>query len=115
MVNKLDSTLFVGQQALTLRANRQQVLAGNIANADTPGYKTRDLVFRSELNDLLRGGDPMAVQVAGLKVKNDGNNVSVDREARLLAENALRFNMAATFLRGQLRALRTAIQEGKTV
>jgi flagellar basal-body rod protein FlgB len=50
--------------------------------------------------------------VPGLRVKNDGNNVDLDREARLLAENALRFNMATNFLRSQLKDLHMAIQGG---
>jgi flagellar basal-body rod protein FlgB len=109
----LDRVGVVLERYMDLLSARQKLVAGNLANADTPGYKTRDLAFRSEMDELLRGGDPMAVEVAGLKVRNDGNNVSVDREARLLAENALRFNMASSLLRGQLRTLRSAIQEGR--
>jgi flagellar basal-body rod protein FlgB len=45
-------------------------------------------------------------------VKNDGNNVDLDRESRLLSENAMRFNMAAQFLRGNLKDLHTAISGG---
>jgi len=47
-----------------------------------------------------------------LVVKSDGNNVSLDREARLLAENALRFNVAATLMRNQLKTVESAIKEG---
>jgi flagellar basal-body rod protein FlgB len=54
------------------------------------------------------------VEVTGLRVKNDGNNVSMDREARLLAENAIRFNMASNLLRSQLRMVKSAIQEGRS-
>jgi len=53
------------------------------------------------------------IEVEGLKVKNDGNNVSLDREARLLAENALRFQVASTLLRRQIREVRAAIREGR--
>jgi flagellar basal-body rod protein FlgB len=109
----LDRMGMALERYMDLLSTRQKLVAGNLANADTPGYKTKDLAFRSEFDELVRGGDPEAVEVAGLKVRNDGNNVSVDREARLLAENALRFNMAATLLRGQLRTLRSAIQEGR--
>ncbi len=48
-----------------------------------------------------------------MEIKHDGNNVSVDREARLLAENAMRFNTAVSLLRTEIRAVRSAIQEGK--
>ena len=95
---------------------RQRQVAANIANADTPGYKTRDLDFQSELQRHISGGArpvPVMHELAGLPVRNDGNNVSVDREARLLAENALRFNVASNLLRSQIRMVKSAIDEGK--
>jgi len=49
-----------------------------------------------------------------LVVKNDGNNVSLDREARLLAENALRFNVASQLVRAEIRKVRMAIEEGRS-
>jgi flagellar basal-body rod protein FlgB len=109
----LDRTGTALERYMDLLSARQKIVAGNLANADTPGYRTRDVAFSSELDDLLRAGPPAVVEVAGLKTRNDGNNVSVDREARLLAENSLRFNMASSLLRMQLRTLRSAIQEGK--
>ena len=96
---------------------RQRLVATNIANADTPGYQTRDLDFQSELQRQLRGparAMPAVHEVSSLPVKNDGNNVSLDREARLLAENALRFNAASNLLRSQIRMVRSAIDEGKS-
>ena len=59
------------------------------------------------------GGPPRISEVNDLPVKNDGNNVSLDREARLLAENALRFQVASQLMKSQIRAVRSAIQEGK--
>ena len=99
---------------MDLLSARQKMVAANIANADTPGYKTRDVDFSSELRGAAAGFEPRVVEVGGLRAKNDGNNVSVDRQARLLAENALRFNMASNLLRAQLRAVRSAIQEGRS-
>ena len=91
----------------------QKLVASNIANADTPGYKTRDIDFQFEFMSQIKGGAPNVVEAPGLVTRNDGNNVSVDRESRLLAENAIRFNLATQLLRGQIRAVRSAIQEGK--
>jgi flagellar basal-body rod protein FlgB len=51
--------------------------------------------------------------VQGLETKHDGNNVSVDREAKLLAENGLRFQAASAMLKMQIRQVRTAIMEGR--
>ena len=99
---------------MDLVSARQKLVASNIANADTPGYKTRDIDFQAEFRNMLGAGAPRAVEVAGLRAKNDGNNVSLDREARLLAENALRFTVASTLLRNEIRAVKSAIDEGRS-
>ncbi len=101
------------ERYMDLLSARQKLVASNIANADTPGYKTKDIDFAREFRGLIAGGAPDAMEVSGLEMKHDGNNVSVDREARLLAENALRFNAAVNLLRTEIRAVRSAIQEGK--
>jgi flagellar basal-body rod protein FlgB len=97
---------------MDLLSVRQRLVAANIANADTPGYQTRDIDFQQEFANAA-GLSPQVVDVPELKTKNDGNNVSLDREARLLSENALRFSVASQLLRSQIRVARSAIQEGK--
>ncbi|MEO8099783.1 MAG: flagellar basal body protein [Acidobacteriota bacterium] len=93
---------------------RQKLVARNIANADTPGYKTQDVDFEAELQRATGGsGAPTIIEARGLVTKNDGNNVSLDREARMLSENDMRFNIASQLVRGQIRHLRSAINEGK--
>jgi flagellar basal-body rod protein FlgB len=101
-------------QYMTLLSVRQKLVASNIANADTPGYKTKDIDFESELQHAIAGSGPLAADVPGLRVKNDGNNVDLDRESRLLAENALRFSVASNLLRSQIKSVRAAIQGGST-
>ena len=98
---------------MDLLSARQKLVASNIANADTPGYKTQDIDFQFEFMSLVKDQHPNVIDAPGLMVKNDGNNVSMDREARLLAENALRFNLAANLMHAQLTLLHAAIQEGK--
>jgi flagellar basal-body rod protein FlgB len=98
---------------MNLLSTRQKLVAGNIANADTPGYRTRDIDFQFEFMSQVAGLGAEVRGVEGLTVKNDGNDVSMDREARLLAENAIRFNLASTLLRSQIKMVRTAIQEGR--
>ena len=78
---------------MDLLGKRQKLNAANVANADTPGYKTRDIDFQFEFMSQMQGGSPNVIEVEGLSVKNDGNNVNIDRESRLLSENALRFNL----------------------
>jgi flagellar basal-body rod protein FlgB len=97
---------------MDLLSSRQKLVATNIANADTPGYQTQDIDFQFEFITLVRGLDPQTIQPNGLKQKPDGNNVDLDREARLLAENAIRFNVASTLLRGQIKSVQQAIQGG---
>jgi len=100
------------ERYMDLLAARQRLVASNIANADTPGYRALDIDFQAEFRNA--AGAPVPLEVTGLASRNDGNNVSLDREARLLAENALRFQLASNLARGQLRLVRSAIEEGKT-
>lgn len=99
---------------LTWLARRQEVIASNIANADTPGYHTQDLAQQSSFLTVLSETSPELLEAPGLPYRNDGNNVSMDREARLLAENTLRFNVAAQMLRGEIKDIHSAIQEGRS-
>lgn len=99
---------------MDLLAARQKLVVSNIANADTPGYKTRDIDFQSEFRNAFDPSQPQASEVSGLKTKNDGNNVSLDRESRLLSENDIRFSIATNLLRSRFKALRAAIDEGKS-
>jgi len=102
------------ERYMDLVSTRQKLVASNIANADTPGYKTRDIDFQSEFQSAIGNAPPAVIEVPGLKVKNDGNNVSVDRESRLLAENALRFNVATELMRSEIQTLHAAIKEGSS-
>ena len=104
------------ERYMTLLSERQKLVASNIANADTPGYRTQDLDFRSEFENAVQGQSAQAqiIDAPNLPAKADGNNVNLDREARLLAENALRFSIASNFARSELASVRSAIQDGKT-
>lgn len=101
------------ERYMDLLSVRQKLVASNIANADTPGFHTRDIDFQAEFQSAI-GGEPRVNEVPGLPVRNDGNDVNLDRESRLLAENALRFQVASSLLKTQLRTVRAAIDEGKS-
>jgi flagellar basal-body rod protein FlgB len=109
----IDSLTNSLERYMDVLSARQKVVASNIANADTPGYKTKDLNFQSELRAAL-SPEVMPFEVGGLPVKNDGNNVNLDREARLLSENAMRFSFASALMRSQIQSIKEAINEGKT-
>lgn len=102
------------EKYMDLTATRQKLVAANIANADTPGYRTKDIAFQLEFQTLVEGEKPRVLEVPDLKVKNDGNDVSMDREARMLAENNLRFTLAENMLHDRIRQVRSAIQESKS-
>jgi flagellar basal-body rod protein FlgB len=109
----LDAVAGQLERYMDLLSARQKLVASNIANADTPGYHTKDLDFQAELAHAA-GSEPRVVEADGLKVKNDGNNVSIDRESRLLAENALRFQIASALMGSEIRVQKMAIQEGRS-
>jgi len=99
---------------MDLLSARQKLVASNIANVDTPGYKAKDLDFQFEFMSLTQGTAPNVIEAPGLALKSDGNNVSMDREARMLAENALRFNVASNLMKTQFKLLESAIKEGQS-
>jgi flagellar basal-body rod protein FlgB len=111
----LDSLTNQLDHYMTLLSVSQKLVAANIANADTPGYKTKGFDFESELHRAQAtqsGSAPSISETPGLRVKEDGNNVDLDRESRLLSENALRFNIASNLVRSNLKSIRSAIQGG---
>ena len=110
MIDGLTNSL---EHYMDLLSARQKVVASNIANADTPGYKTKDLNFQFEFQSAVTDFSPQPREVGGLQVKNDGNDVSLDRESRLLSENALRFSLASSLMHSQLQMVKDAISEGK--
>ncbi len=106
------------ERFLNVTADRQSLVVNNMANIDTPGYRTQDVDFRAELERA--GGSPQDVsaapvahKVAGLLQRPDGNDVSMDREGLLLAETQMQFRIGIQFLRGEFHRLVQAINEGK--
>ncbi len=100
------------ERYIDLLSARQKLVASNIANADTPGYKTQDIDFQFEFMSLAKGQQPQVIQSQGLPEKPDGSNVNLDREARLLSENQMRFNLASVLVKSQLKTVHEAITGG---
>jgi len=109
------------ERVLDLSAFRHQVIAANLANIDTPGYRTRDLrPFAGEIEQAMAGEEafpeqsftPIAHEIRGLLERPDGNNVSVERESLLLAQNQLRFQVAVAFLKSEFHQISAAISGG---
>jgi len=109
--------LRVVERFLDVASMRQALVSTNIANVDTPGYHTRDVDFRGELQRVMNneGPDqmsPFVMPVRGLLARPDGNNVNAERESLLLAQVQLQFKAATAILRAQFAELSTAIKEG---
>jgi flagellar basal-body rod protein FlgB len=111
---KLDQTGLQLGNYMSYLSQRQGMIASNIANADTPGYQTRDVQMPADFSSALQNAWSSVVEVPDLPSRNDGNNVSIDREARLLSENTMKFNLATQMVRGELKDVRSAIEEGRT-
>ncbi|PWC22136.1 flagellar basal body rod protein FlgB [Brenneria roseae subsp. roseae] len=136
MLDKLDAALRFQQEALNLRAQRQEILAANIANADTPGYQARDIDFSTELTKAIEQGRAsgsglslsitssrhIPAQTSSLPSLDllyrvpdqpalDGNTVDMDRERTNFADNSLRYQTDLTVLGGQIKGMTAVLQD----
>jgi flagellar basal-body rod protein FlgB len=135
MLDKLDAALRFGTEALNLRAQRQEILASNIANADTPGYQARDIDFASQLSKVMQNGRAEGSSLA-LKVTSsrhieaqtnsqpsldlmyripdqpaaDGNTVDMDRERTQFADNSLKYQTDLTLISSQIKGMMNVLQ-----
>jgi len=130
-MTRLDDALRFHQTSIGVRSQRQSVLASNIANADTPNYKARDMDFKSALTGALQGraGHPLAlstttsrhIAMSGMATAPslqyrpesqssvDGNTVDMDSERAAMAENTLHYEASLTFINGLLKSMQSAV------
>lgn len=128
-----STTIPVLQKAIAFGQARHTVLAGNIANLDTPGYQVRDLSvedFQDQLRSYLRSRhDPRAAESPGLLagaagggkagaarepkviLRHDESNVGIEYQVTEMVKNQMQHNMALAILNSQMRLLQTAISE----
>jgi len=130
MLEKLEQALAFQRQALEVQARRQQLIASNIANADTPNYKARDLDFRAALSKAqssrsapgLKQTDPEHLSTeendplaeyegyrSEVQSAVDGNTVDMDQERTAFAETAFHYEASLNFINRLLKGMRTAI------
>jgi flagellar basal-body rod protein FlgB len=110
----IDRQLGIHADALRLRSQRLDIIASNIANAATPGYKARDLDFRSALDSATRGtgGDALRYRVP-VQVSLDGNTVELATEQTAFTENALDYRATLSFLSGRIETMMAALKGGE--
>lgn len=107
------------ERLLDVTVLRQNLISSNLANIDTPGYRTRDIDFEKEMQKALTAApgespNPVVREIPGLIERPDGNNVSIDRETMLLAQTQLQFQTGVALLKQEFKRLQTAITEGKS-
>ena len=138
MSGMLDNYLRVNETAINLRAQRQQLLASNIANADTPNYKARDIDFSKSLQSALERSEP---STTGLKKTDpahldgntkvdgsngsdsatilyrtsvqpnaDGNTVDMDVERNQFSDNAVHYEAGLTLITSQIKDMLAVLQ-----
>lgn len=130
-----DPTLSAMGQYMNRLSKRQQITASNIANVDTPGYKTKDMSFHATLGELLSAGsiplktsrpehiamdelvlapmEPEVFEVQGLPVRADNNNVDIDKELLKLGETSFGYSIMTQLLRVKFRTISSSINEGR--
>jgi len=136
-VNFLDQTSALLSQVLDLRSERHRAITGNIANQDTPGYKSVEVDFTQALKNATAGDVPGNVALAVTHPKHialggslpdfrsgavvhtversnrlDGNSVNAEMEMAKLAENTLLYNTTAQILSARFKALKSAVRGG---
>lgn len=129
--SSVSDTLF---NQLSFRGERQNIISSNIANVNTPGYKTKELVFDSELkkvdNNNLKltttntmhiqslpnhsnNGGPRIVEVKGLTEQNDGNNVNMDAQMSEMSKNKVLFDALQGSIKKDSRLFRSVIESSQ--
>jgi flagellar basal-body rod protein FlgB len=132
MAISLDKAFGLHQHTLLIRSERAEILASNIANADTPGYKAKDLDFADALANAKAGKDyrmakthnkhfDLNVEIdTSEKYRNpdqpdtgDGNSVDVQVERNLFMQNSMEYQMSLQFLNGKIKTMNKALSGGK--
>jgi flagellar basal-body rod protein FlgB len=125
-----DQTLDAMQAYMSRLTQRLQIVSSNLANKDTPGFKTKDITFHATMQELLSdsnepqttrseqgdGWIPIASQsfeVQGLASRDDRNNVDLDQEMLKLGETSFGYSMIAQLVRSKFRTIGLSINEGK--
>jgi flagellar basal-body rod protein FlgB len=120
VVDRLDEFMRFQTEALKLRSQRQELLAANIANADTPDYKAVDFDFGKALAAATAGtaapgaranvAAPQLLYRQPAQASLDGNSVDMDAERAAFADNTVRYEAALKFLNAQLKTMLAAMQ-----
>jgi flagellar basal-body rod protein FlgB len=115
-VTLFDNTQLALQRAISGAAMRQQVLANNIANAETPGFRRSDVDFHSTLAQAMKSGDAQAIEATTFSAQQesqvmraDGNGVDIDVETATMAKNGLEYDALITTAKARIQIFKSAM------
>jgi flagellar basal-body rod protein FlgB len=132
--SSISSKLF---EQLNFRGERQKVISSNIANINTPGYKTKELVFEDELNNSINNNslqmkatnsrhmsnvnsstansNPKLMEVENLEEQNDGNNVNIDTQMGEMSKNKVLFDAIQSSIKRDSRLFRSVVESSAKI
>ena len=132
MAISLDKLMGFHHKAMQVRTERMEIIAGNLANADTPGYKARDLDFQkvmksaqyasnqnltrtheNHINGTMKNTGELEYRIPNQPDTGDGNTVDVQIERNTFLDNGLRYQAGMEFLNGKISGMKKAIKGGQ--
>lgn len=132
MAISLDKLMGFHQKAMQVRTERMEIIAGNLANANTPGYKARDLNFQKvmqsaqfarehnlvrtnerHLKGAMQGSSDIQFRIPEQPDTGDGNTVDVQKERNAFLDNGLRYEAGMEFLNGKIKGMKKALSGGQ--
>jgi flagellar basal-body rod protein FlgB len=132
MAINLDKLMGFHQKAMQVRTQRMEVIAGNLANANTPGYKARDIDFKQAMKSAqqssgqnlarthdnhikgsIQGSGELKFRMPDQPDTGDGNTVDVQIERNTFLDNGLRYQAGMEFLNGKISGMKKAIKGGQ--
>ncbi len=108
------TSINVMKKLMDCSAIRQKVIANNIANVETPGFKAKDVSFKGEFVNALKSGEfdrafriePVVIERNDLSLRNDGNNVDLEKEMVELQKNRMKFSIYTDILKGRYKKIK---------
>lgn len=133
MAINLDKLMGFHHKAMQVRTERMEVIAGNLANANTPGYKARDIDFQramksaqfaqghtlvrtheNHLKGAMKSNDNIQYRIPNQPDTGDGNTVDVQTERNVFLDNGLRYEAGLDFLNGKVKGMKKALSGGQS-
>ncbi len=124
MITGIDKSVSLLEKMLDVSATKHKVIANNIANINTPGYKKMEVSFAEQLEKVIKDTSAnkfdvfqpkivVSKEAANGAVRNDGNNVDMDKEVSALMKNTLSYNVYTQLLAKKMELVKSAIENSR--